>query len=92
MAQREDPELECRAAPKEDEKRAQKGGQQVPEGESKGKEQVTVYQSDRILRVGWMVIGVEGTATYTGRNTTSHGTLNIVSTPFRSPVDGSRLQ
>jgi hypothetical protein len=50
MAQREDLELERRAAPKEGEKRGQKGGQQVPARESKENRQLPVYQSDRILR------------------------------------------
>ena len=50
MAEREDLELQRRTAPEGSEKRGQKSGQQVPEGESKEKGQLPVYQSDRILR------------------------------------------
>ena len=49
MAEREDLELQRRTAPEGSEKRGQKSGQQVPEGESKEKRQLPVYQSDRIL-------------------------------------------
>jgi hypothetical protein len=50
MAEREDLELKRRTAPEGSEKRGQKSGQRVPEGESKEKGQLPVYQSDRILR------------------------------------------
>jgi hypothetical protein len=50
MAECEDLELQRRPAPEGSEKRGQKSGQQVPEGESKEKGQLPVYQSDRILR------------------------------------------
>jgi len=50
MAERQDLELERRTAPKGGEKCGQKGGQEVPEGESKEKGQLSVYQSDQILR------------------------------------------
>ena len=49
MAECEDLELKRRTAPEGSEKRKQKSGQQVPEGESK-EGQRPVYQSDRILR------------------------------------------
>jgi hypothetical protein len=51
MAEREDLELERRTAPKGGEKCGQKGGQEVPEGESKEKGQLSVYQSDQSLQV-----------------------------------------
>src|SRR5215471_19061321 len=50
MAKCEDLELKCRTAPKGSEKRGQKSGQNVPEGESKGKGQLPAYQSNRSLR------------------------------------------
>jgi len=50
MAERQDLELKCGTAPKGGEKCGQKGGQEVPEGESKEKGQLSVYQSDQILR------------------------------------------
>ena len=56
MAEREDLELQRRTAPEGSEKRGQKSGQQVPEGESKEKGQLPVYQSDRILREPQMVL------------------------------------
>jgi hypothetical protein len=45
MAEREDLELKRRTAPEGSEKRDQKSGPQVPEGESKEKGQLPVYQS-----------------------------------------------
>ena len=50
MAEREELELQRGPAPEKSKKRGQKSGQQVPEGESKEKGQLPVYQSDRILR------------------------------------------
>ena len=50
MAKRKDLELKRRTAPKGSEKRGQKSGQNVPEGESKEKGQLPVYQSNRSLR------------------------------------------
>jgi hypothetical protein len=50
MAKGEDLELKRRTAPKGSEKRGQKSGQNVPEGESKGKGQLPAYQSNRSLR------------------------------------------
>jgi hypothetical protein len=50
MAECEDLELKRCPAPEGSEKRKQKSGQQVPEGESKEKGPLPVYQSDRILR------------------------------------------
>jgi hypothetical protein len=50
MTEREDLELERRTAPKRSEKCGQKSGQEMPEGKSKEKGQLPVYQSDRILR------------------------------------------
>jgi hypothetical protein len=50
MAECENLELKRRTAPEGSEKCKQKSGQQVPEGESKEKGQLPVYQSDRILR------------------------------------------
>jgi len=50
MAESEDLKLQRRPAPEGSEKRAQESGQPVPEGESKEKGQLPVYQSDRILR------------------------------------------
>ena len=58
MAERQDLELERRTAPKGGEKCGQKGGQEVPEGESKEKGQLSVYQSDQILREPPSVAGV----------------------------------
>ena len=50
MAESEDLELKRRAAPEGSEKRSQESRQQVPGRESKGKRQLSVYQSDRDLR------------------------------------------
>ena len=50
MAEREDLELQRRTAPEGSEKRGQKSGQKVPEGESKEERQPSVYQSDQDLR------------------------------------------
>ena len=60
MAEREDLELQRRTAPEGSEKRGQKSGQQVPEGESKEKGQLPVYQSDRILREPHLAHGLLG--------------------------------
>jgi hypothetical protein len=50
MAKGEDLELKRRPAPKGGEKCGQESGQQVPEGESKEKRQLPVYQSNRSLQ------------------------------------------
>jgi hypothetical protein len=52
MAKGEDLELKRRTAPKGSEKRGQKSGQNVPEGESKGKGQLPAYQSNRAFFPG----------------------------------------
>jgi hypothetical protein len=50
MAESEDLELERRIVPKGGEKWGRKSGEEVPDGESKEKGQLPVYQPDRILR------------------------------------------
>ena len=50
VAENQDLELQRRTAPEGSEKRGQKSGQQVRKGESKGKGQLPVYQSNRSLR------------------------------------------
>jgi hypothetical protein len=50
MADREGLELQRRPAPEGSEKCGPKSGQEVPEGESKGEQQLPVYQSARSLR------------------------------------------
>jgi hypothetical protein len=50
MAEREDLELQRGPAPEGSEKRRPKSGQQVPKWESKGEQQLPVYQSNRSLR------------------------------------------
>jgi hypothetical protein len=50
MTECEDLELKRGPAPEGSEKRGQKSGQKVPGRESKGKRQLSVYQSDRVLR------------------------------------------
>jgi hypothetical protein len=61
MAECEDLELKRGTAPEGSEKRGQKSGQQVPEGESKEKGQLPVYQSDRILREPQRLYGLFST-------------------------------
>ena len=50
MAEREDLELQRGPAPEGSEKHRPKSGQQVPKWESKGEQQLPVYQSNRSLR------------------------------------------
>jgi hypothetical protein len=50
MAEREDLELQRGPAPEGSEKCGPKSGQQVPKWESKGEQQLPVYQSNRSLR------------------------------------------
>ena len=50
MTEREDLELKRGPAPEGSEKRRPKSGQKVPGRESKKERQLSLYQSDRILR------------------------------------------
>ena len=74
MAEREELELQRGPAPQGSEKRRPKSGQQVPKWESKGEQQLPVYQSNPSLRELQCEVAVSGKVT---RQLFGRGTPNL---------------